>query len=62
MLVILLLVQNVTASKMIMITDITLNKKTGVILGQNHFLDQMMVKTIPRSILRKRGQQPETTV
>ena len=38
------------------------NKRTGIILGQYGFMDRMMVETIPRSILLKRGEQIEETV
>ena len=38
------------------------NGRTGIILGQHGFLDRMMVETIPRSILLKRGQEIEETV
>ncbi|KAI9780191.1 MAG: uracil DNA glycosylase [Candelina submexicana] len=38
------------------------NKRTGIILGQHGFMDRMMVETIPRSILLKRGEQIEETV
>ena len=38
------------------------NGRTGIILGQHGFMDRMMVETIPRSILLKRGQEIEETV
>lgn len=38
------------------------NKRTGIILGQHGFIDRMMVETIPRSILLKRGEQIEETI
>lgn len=39
-----------------------LNKRSGVILGQHGFLNRMMVETIPRSILLKRGEEIGETV
>ena len=38
------------------------NGRMGIILGQHGFMDRMMVETIPRSILLKRGQEIEDTV
>ena len=38
------------------------NKRTGIILGQHGFIERMMVETIPRSILLKRGEQIDETV
>ena len=38
------------------------NKRSGIILGQHGFMDRMVVETIPRSILLKRGEQIEETI
>ena len=38
------------------------NKRSGVILGQHGFMNQIMVETIPRSILVKRVEEVGETV
>ena len=38
------------------------NKRSGVILGQHGFLNRIMVETIPKSILLKRGEEVGETV
>ncbi|KAL6716588.1 hypothetical protein ACLMJK_006155 [Lecanora helva] len=38
------------------------NRRSGVILGQHSFLDRMMVESVPRAIVMKRGEEVEEGV